>query len=444
MSEEINKLTEEYDKLVPEVYICDYFQVIKNKVENHLKDLEKKIHENSDKLIGKLKRKEKVLKSNARNLVKLNLERSKKDLEFLKHSLRKIDLKQDVLKDILSKINQKIRELRNETKQYTNSLLMNEAIYFEKHKKRISHGKLYFYANKSQVLSNNCGDIIKSFNQHTERVNSIQVDEKSNKLISASNDKTIKIWNLNSGECLKTLNDHQDSVTSILITSTAFISGSIDKTVKIWDLNTYECLETLENNVGVSSLCLMPNNQIACGGFNGYINIWSLKNSGQIKEFKAHNDYISGLLLVDEAKLVSCSTDKKIKIWSLKDIFKKSQALERHTGAINNLELALDGNLLSSSLDNTVKLWRIETGEELKSIEFKKQLNSVISLNEDLILVAIEDQIVVSYLKKEPEILISILTHSSHINHLVLLKNGNLVSCSEDGQIKLSKMLDSN
>ena len=83
---------------------------------------------------------------------------------------------------------------------------MNESILFDRFEKSSTFGKISRYSYKENLLSRNCGELIISLNEHSDLINSIQFDEKSNKLISASNDSTIKIWNLETGECLNTVN----------------------------------------------------------------------------------------------------------------------------------------------------------------------------------------------------------------------------------------------
>jgi len=66
-------------------------------------------------------------------------------------------------------------------------------------------------------------------------------------LISGSYDKTIKIWDMNTGLCVNTLNGHSESIWSIALTpdGTRIVSGSEDKSVKIWSLQSGSCLKTL-------------------------------------------------------------------------------------------------------------------------------------------------------------------------------------------------------
>jgi WD40 repeat protein len=75
---------------------------------------------------------------------------------------------------------------------------------------------------------------------HTGSVESVVVTPDSNRLISASWDNTIKIWNLESGEELSTLEGHIGFVNAVAATPDGkwVISASNDKTLKIWDLET--------------------------------------------------------------------------------------------------------------------------------------------------------------------------------------------------------------
>jgi WD40 repeat protein len=72
----------------------------------------------------------------------------------------------------------------------------------------------------------------------------------STRLASASNDKTAKIWDASSGNCLQTLEGHSDSVLSVAFShdSTRLASASNDKTVKIWNTSNGACLQTLDTS----------------------------------------------------------------------------------------------------------------------------------------------------------------------------------------------------
>ena len=80
---------------------------------------------------------------------------------------------------------------------------------------------------------------------HTSSVLVVAFDH-SGLLASGSNDLTIKIWNAETGELLKTLRSHTRAVNSVTFNQNGMLaSGSNDFTVKLWDVTTGELLKTL-------------------------------------------------------------------------------------------------------------------------------------------------------------------------------------------------------
>ena len=69
-------------------------------------------------------------------------------------------------------------------------------------------------------------------------------------ILSGSGDKTIKIWEISSGKCIKTLEGHNETVTSVSYSPDGkyISSGSLDKTIKIWEISRGECIRTLEGH----------------------------------------------------------------------------------------------------------------------------------------------------------------------------------------------------
>ena len=113
---------------------------------------------------------------------------------------------------------------------------------------------------------------------HSNSVMSVAFSHDSARLASASDDRTVKIWDASSGECLQTLKGHSASVTSVAFShdSARLASASDDRTVKIWDASSGECLQTLEGHSGgVNSVAFSHDSaQLASASYDSTVKIW--------------------------------------------------------------------------------------------------------------------------------------------------------------------------
>ena len=83
------------------------------------------------------------------------------------------------------------------------------------------------------ILCSYDGKCTSVINGHTGKVNAmIEVD---NKIWSASSDKTVRIWNANTGDCIKILYGHTGPVFTLTLTAQFVWSGSWDKNIILWD-----------------------------------------------------------------------------------------------------------------------------------------------------------------------------------------------------------------
>ena len=107
----------------------------------------------------------------------------------------------------------------------------------------------------------NTGENIHVLRGHTQNLSSVCVTPDGTRIVSASEDNTVKVWDMETGEELRTLNGHTNTALSICVTpdGTRIVSGSGDNTVKVWDMETGEELRTLTGHTDwVHSVCVTP------------------------------------------------------------------------------------------------------------------------------------------------------------------------------------------
>lgn len=78
---------------------------------------------------------------------------------------------------------------------------------------------------------------------------------------------TLRLWDLDSGQCLRVLEGHTNPVTAVALTPDGrrTVSGSEDRTLRLWDLNSGQCLRVLHTD-SVRTVALTPDGRLAVSG----------------------------------------------------------------------------------------------------------------------------------------------------------------------------------
>jgi len=193
-------------------------------------------------------------------------------------------------------------------------------------------------------------------------------------IASGSDDKTIKLWDIETGRQLRTLWGHVDAVWSIAFSPDGkkIISGSSDKTVKVWDVQTGRELESLTGHSKlVKTVAFSPNGRlIVSGSYDKTIKLWDVVGGRELKTFTGHANTVEAVAFSSDAKrIASGSSDNTIKLWDI-ETGKEVRTLAGNSGSILSVAFSPNGKLLGSSGDDkTIKTWDAQTGTEIKTLK---------------------------------------------------------------------------
>lgn len=199
---------------------------------------------------------------------------------------------------------------------------------------------------------------------HNSEVVSADYSPDGKYIVSASSDKTIRIWGVADGRCIKVLAGHKESVSSVMYNSTGkqIVSSSLDGTIRIWDAITGECMRDLKvDTMGVTKAVFSPNDQyIVCSSYSSYVRIWN--NNAKKWQSKIKGDWGSVLSVSfspDNNLISTVSADDVIRIWDVES----GKCLQSFYAGHKNIASAIfspNGEQIAiSSGDGIVSIWDI-------------------------------------------------------------------------------------
>eukprot|EP01139_Manchomonas_bermudensis_P004794 Amastigsp_a174353_13362.p1 type:complete len:321 gc:universal Amastigsp_a174353_13362:977-15(-) len=227
---------------------------------------------------------------------------------------------------------------------------------------------------------------------HAGWVNSIATTSENNDMIlSASRDKKVIVWNLTRddpmevGYARRALSGHSHFVQDVVIScdSQFALSCSWDKTLRLWDLNTGKTERRfVDHSKDVLSVAFSADNrQIVSGARDKTIKLWNtLGHCKYTISEDGHQGWVSCVRFSPNQVtpiIVSGGWDKVVKVWNLTNCKLKTN-LYGHTGPVNTVTVSPDGSLCASGgKDGTAMLWDLNEGKHLYQLECGVQINSL-------------------------------------------------------------------
>jgi WD40 repeat protein len=209
------------------------------------------------------------------------------------------------------------------------------------------------------------GATVRILNGHAEAVKAVALTADGHRIVSCSYDHTLKIWDLETGVELRTLTGHQDAVTGVALTPDGrfAISSSRDKTLKVWDLETGADLRTLQGHqAAVNGVAVSFDGRIAISASDDKtLKLWNIESSADLGTLEGHADGVNAVAVTpDDKYVISASNDGMVGIWDVGT--GDSYGLTGHQMFVLSVAVTPDGKrIVSSGLDGTVRVWDLQT-----------------------------------------------------------------------------------
>jgi WD40 repeat protein len=216
--------------------------------------------------------------------------------------------------------------------------------------------------------------LIRNLVGHSDYVNACAVTADGRRVVSASSDKTLKVWDLESGRALVTLDGHANSVNACAVTPDGqrVVSASDDGTLNVWDVESGRILATLRGCVSRATACAVTadGHRVVSGSDDGTLELWDIEGGHVLATLEGHAGRVNACVLTADGRcVVSASDDGTLKLWDVENKCVLA-TLEGHAGRVNACVLTADGRrVVSASDDGTLKLWDVESGHAVATLK---------------------------------------------------------------------------
>ncbi len=207
---------------------------------------------------------------------------------------------------------------------------------------------------------------------HTDIVNSIDFSPDGERLVSGSDDYTIKVWDIQDNRHIVTLRHITDYAQS-QIKKVAFspdgqqiISAGFH--LKIWDIHTLREISTIRHDAWIYTLAFSTDGEmLAYGDTSGKIVVRKIKTHQEVIQFQADSDVITTVKFSpNNTTLASGGINGGIKLWNIKN-WERIGTLPTN-GTVTDINYSPNGNILANSDYESVNLWQIEDGEKITTL----------------------------------------------------------------------------
>lgn len=208
--------------------------------------------------------------------------------------------------------------------------------------------------------------------QGTIRYVSVSADGRLG--ISRSADGTVRVWDLERGQCLSTFEIRPGSVNAMSVTGDGrrAVFGLLDSSMQVWDLEKVVCISNLKNSIRPIRILAVSadGRRVLSNTDDASVQIWNLETMTSLTSASEYATHMTCIAVnADGRRGVSGSYDMMLQVWDL-DTGVRLNKLSGHSDWVNSVAITADGRYaVSASWDKTVRYWDLDSGKCLAILE---------------------------------------------------------------------------
>ncbi|EJD36509.1 WD40 repeat-like protein [Auricularia subglabra TFB-10046 SS5] len=231
-----------------------------------------------------------------------------------------------------------------------------------------------------RVWNARTGECVHILSGHGATIRCMKALQNRPIVVSGSRDSTLKVWDIERGVLLRTMVGHTDSVRCLDVFANQVVSGSYDTELKLWDVDTGQCLRTFHGHTQPIYAVSYDGTRIASGGLDQITRVWSAEYGWCQALLQGHNSLVCRLQLSPH-RLCTGGADGRLLVFDVSQNYALTHRLAPHAlTSLAGLQFMERGAaagclandlLVSAANDGRVVLTDLRTGAEVRELSEK-------------------------------------------------------------------------
>ncbi|KAF9314073.1 snoRNA-binding rRNA-processing protein [Podila horticola] len=166
--------------------------------------------------------------------------------------------------------------------------------------------------------------ILRTFRDHRHPVHVAKFSSDKTQIMSASDDKTVRIWDMPSETPVTIFTGHDDYIRAGMVSHDnphLVLSGSYDQTVKLWDMRTQGCVMTMNHGAPVECVDMFPDGGVVVAAGGPSLKVFDILAGGRpMHSLSNHQKTVTSMCFDNSySRLLTGSLDHHVKVYNVQD-----------------------------------------------------------------------------------------------------------------------------